>query len=198
MKTPGDPRNTYLARLEWLDDGTRRHPAAEPAAEPERLPARRRAAPARCARVFRDESKAWVDVVDEVRWIDEGTAVPVDQRARRLAARVPRAARRRRRDASSRASTPTSSTSSGVDEENGWLYFLASPDNATERYLYRVEARRVSGAPERVTPADQPGTHTYDDGSRTAGWRSTRGRASTCRRVMDVVGAARAHRRSAR
>jgi dipeptidyl-peptidase-4 len=48
-----------------------------------------------------------------------------------------------------------------VDESRGWFYYLASPDNATQRYLYRV---RLDGAgePERVTPADQPGTHDYD------------------------------------
>ena len=48
-----------------------------------------------------------------------------------------------------------------VDEGEGWFYFFASPDNATQRYLYRV---RLDGAeePERVTPDDQPGTHFYD------------------------------------
>jgi len=48
-----------------------------------------------------------------------------------------------------------------VDHGNGWSYFFASPDNATQRYLYRV---RLDGAaaPERVTPEDQPGTHSYD------------------------------------
>ena len=48
-----------------------------------------------------------------------------------------------------------------VDEGGGWFYFFASPDNATQRYLYRV---RLDGAdaPERVTPEDQHGTHFYD------------------------------------
>ena len=48
-----------------------------------------------------------------------------------------------------------------VDEGAGWFYFFASPDNATQRYLYRV---RLDGAeaPERVTPEDQAGTHFYD------------------------------------
>ncbi len=47
-----------------------------------------------------------------------------------------------------------------VDEREGWFYFLASPDNATQRYLYRQRLDGTSEA-ERVTPADQPGTHTY-------------------------------------
>jgi dipeptidyl-peptidase 4 len=49
----------------------------------------------------------------------------------------------------------------GTDPRDGWLYFLASPSNATDRYLYRSKLDGT-GTPERVTPADQPGTHKYD------------------------------------
>ncbi|MFA9452911.1 MAG: DPP IV N-terminal domain-containing protein [Candidatus Aminicenantaceae bacterium] len=48
-----------------------------------------------------------------------------------------------------------------VDEAGGWFYYFASPDNATQRYLYRVELDGT-GEPERITPSDQPGTHVYD------------------------------------
>lgn len=48
-----------------------------------------------------------------------------------------------------------------VDEQKGWFYFLASPENATQRYLYRT-GLDGKGHPQRVTPADQPGTHRYD------------------------------------
>lgn len=48
-----------------------------------------------------------------------------------------------------------------VDEAGGWFYYLASPNNGTQRYLYRIRLDG-KGEPERVTPADQPGTHTYD------------------------------------
>jgi dipeptidyl-peptidase-4 len=48
-----------------------------------------------------------------------------------------------------------------VDERNGWLYCLASPDNPTQRYLYRVPLAGGS-SPERITPTDQPGTHSYN------------------------------------
>jgi len=48
-----------------------------------------------------------------------------------------------------------------VDEAGGWYYYYASPDNATQRYLYRSKLDG-SGKTERVTPADQPGTHYYN------------------------------------
>ena len=47
-----------------------------------------------------------------------------------------------------------------IDEDSGWVYFIASPDNATQRYLYRVPLS--GGDPVRLSPADQPGTHSYD------------------------------------
>jgi dipeptidyl-peptidase-4 len=48
-----------------------------------------------------------------------------------------------------------------VDEAGGWYYYYASPDNGTQVYLYRVQLDG-SGKTERITPADQPGTHSYD------------------------------------
>jgi len=48
-----------------------------------------------------------------------------------------------------------------VDETGGWFYYFASPDNATQRYLFRVRLDGT-GKPERITPSNQPGTHGYD------------------------------------
>ena len=48
-----------------------------------------------------------------------------------------------------------------IDEAGGWFYFYASPDNATQKYLYRVSLDGKA-EPERITPLDQPGTHEYD------------------------------------
>ena len=47
-----------------------------------------------------------------------------------------------------------------VDEAGGWFYYYASPDNGTQKYLYRVRLDGT-GEPKRVTPMDRPGTHDY-------------------------------------
>ena len=48
-----------------------------------------------------------------------------------------------------------------IDPADGWAYFIASPDNPTQRYLYRAT---LEGEPhvERVTPDGQAGWHGYD------------------------------------
>ena len=48
-----------------------------------------------------------------------------------------------------------------VDEAEGWFYYYASPDNGTQKYLYRVPLDGT-GKLERITPMDQPGTHNYE------------------------------------
>jgi len=48
-----------------------------------------------------------------------------------------------------------------VDEPAGWFYYIASPQNATQRYLYRVKLDGT-GKTQRISPPDQHGTHSYD------------------------------------
>lgn len=49
----------------------------------------------------------------------------------------------------------------GIDEKGGWLYFIASPDNATQRYLYRAPLDG-SADPVRVTPVSFAGVNGYN------------------------------------
>ena len=48
-----------------------------------------------------------------------------------------------------------------VDDANDWIYFAASPENATQRYLYRAPFAGSSRM-ERITPASLQGTHSYN------------------------------------
>jgi dipeptidyl-peptidase-4 len=50
---------------------------------------------------------------------------------------------------------------SAVDTQGGWLYYVASPEDPIRRYLYRTKLDGT-GKPERLTPADSPGSHTYN------------------------------------
>jgi dipeptidyl-peptidase 4 len=48
-----------------------------------------------------------------------------------------------------------------INEKSGYVYFYASPQNATQKYLYRTKLDG-SAAPERLSPANQSGTHNYN------------------------------------
>ncbi len=47
-----------------------------------------------------------------------------------------------------------------IDPVGGFVYYIASPDNFTQRYLYRSRLDG-SGKAERVSPADMAGQHSY-------------------------------------
>ena len=48
-----------------------------------------------------------------------------------------------------------------IDKQHGYVYFTASPTNATQQYLYRVPING-SGKLELISPTDEKGTHNYD------------------------------------
>jgi dipeptidyl-peptidase-4 len=48
-----------------------------------------------------------------------------------------------------------------IDEKNNAIYFIASPDNATQKYLFRTRLDG-KGKLERMTPLNESGTHEYD------------------------------------
>jgi dipeptidyl-peptidase-4 len=47
-----------------------------------------------------------------------------------------------------------------IDPASGYAYYIASPDDPTQRYLYRSRLDG-KGEPERISPADQQGQHHY-------------------------------------
>jgi len=55
-----------------------------------------------------------------------------------------------------------------IDEAGGWLYFIASPENITQRYLYRSRLDG-SGGMQRVTPQEYSGNNSYQM-SKDARW----------------------------
>ncbi|MCU0447897.1 MAG: S9 family peptidase [Microscillaceae bacterium] len=48
-----------------------------------------------------------------------------------------------------------------IDEKAGFVYFYASPQNATQKYLYKTKLDG-SGKLEKISPANQEGTHSYN------------------------------------
>ena len=161
MQAPGDPREHYIARVDWVDSTT------VAMQQLNRLQNRNDyiladAGRGTVTRAFRDESEAWVDVVDEVRWIDGGKSFLwlSERDGWRHIYRVSRGG-----GGTDNARLITSFQAdaidvTGIDEAGGWTYFLASPSNATQQYLYRARLDG-SGTPERVTPSNQSGWHSY-------------------------------------
>lgn len=111
--------------------------------------------------LYTDRDEAWVDVHDDAsEWIDGGkeyTWISEQDGWRHLYAIS--------RDGSSFRKITKGDFDVikvlKVDEKTKSVYFIASPDNPTQKYLYRCTLDGT-GTAERVTPAEQPGTHDYN------------------------------------
>ncbi|MDI1310868.1 S9 family peptidase [Prosthecobacter sp.] len=156
LNVPGDPREHYLPHAEWTPDGkavllqqfnrlqnTLRVMRADPATGATQT-------------VLTETDKAWVENKNTFRWIGDDFLWLSERSGWRHAYRVSMAGEVR----------PITQGEFDVIEvrlveaNGGWLYYYASPSNATQRYLYRI--RLSGGEPERLSPADQPGSHGYD------------------------------------
>lgn len=159
MNVPGDPRNNYIPRMDWAGNSSQlviEHL--------NRLQNRcdvllANAHTGAVKRIFRDEDKAWVDFMKNLRWLPGNKELLwlSERDGWRHAYAVPRDGGK------PRLLTPGNFDViqlERADPQGKFLYFLASPDNPTEKYLYRVP---LKGTPklERVTPARAKGTHSY-------------------------------------
>ena len=162
LQLPGDPREHYIARLQWLDAQTvlvqQLNRLQNTVAY---LLADARSGQAR--EMWRDRDDAFITIgfggLPEARPISAGSELLVlsEQDGWMHVYRITRDGRetlvtRGNMDALRVA---------GVDEKSGWLYFIASPENATQRYLYRAPLDGTSD-PVRVTPGRFSGTNSYD------------------------------------
>jgi dipeptidyl-peptidase-4 len=159
LKTPGDPRNTYIARMDWVpnsDEVILQHLNRLQSTNTVFL-GNPKTGDVRV--MYQDRDDAWAEVNNTFTWLDGGKRLLfVSERdGWRHAYAVSRSG-----DAKLITTGAFDLVSiSVVDESGGWLYYIASPDNATQRYLYRSRLDG-SGQPERLTPADAAGTHTYN------------------------------------
>ncbi len=159
MKVGGDPRNNYIPRMEWAPNSdeivfqylnrlqnTNRVMLGNIRTGDVRT-------------VLTEKDSAWVDVVDDMHWLDNGKEFTwVSERdGWRHVYVVSRPGDKIRLVTPGKFDVISVQK---IDEKGGWLYYIASPDNPTQRYLYRVRLDG-KGMPERLTPINQPGTHSY-------------------------------------
>jgi dipeptidyl-peptidase-4 len=160
MQVPGDPRDNYIARMDWA--GNSNELAIEHLNRLQNtndvLLADSVSGAVRS--IFQDRDAAWVDVMPEIIWLHDGADFLwlSERDGWRHAYLVARDGTR------VQLITHGNFDVIGLgraDEKGGWLYFIASPENATQRYLYRTRLDG-SGNAERVSPSTLPGTHEYD------------------------------------
>jgi len=159
LDVPGDPREHYIADLGWIKDtgelylqqlnrlqNTLKLMLANPQTGAVSL-------------TFTDRDDAWIDIEQDLRWISDGSCFLTlserdGWRHLYLVTNVPD------REPLLLTSGDYDVTEiEGVDEEAGYVYYSASPDDPLSRYLYRA---KLDGSDnERITPDEMTGTNGY-------------------------------------
>ena len=160
METPGDLRNHYIVSVDWsspteiyLQHFNRLQNTLQVLTAD--------AATGKTRSILTEKDETWVDLtLPEMRWLDGG---------KRFLWVSERDGWRRPYSVSSdgreirpltRGSFDAMSIQS-IDQSGGWVYYIASPDNAAQRYLYRSRLDG-SGTDERVTAAEFQGWNSYN------------------------------------
>ncbi|TDJ49256.1 MAG: S9 family peptidase, partial [Gemmatimonadetes bacterium] len=160
IEFPGDAREHYIPRMAWAGNSDAVIIQRMNRLQNQNQVVLADATTGALTSLFTDRDDAWLDVVDDWKWLDDGKRfLWVSERdGWRHVYSVPRD-----------GSTSTAVTFGKydmisvelIDERGDWLYFMASPDNPTQTYLYRTRLDGRSPA-ERITPASQPGSHRYN------------------------------------
>ncbi|MBE9668680.1 S9 family peptidase [Mucilaginibacter boryungensis] len=160
MNVPGDPIQHYIPRMEWAGNGNELIllQLNRPQNESRIFIANISNATAHV--IYTEKDKAWVDVRDAEgwTWLDKGKKF-VWLSEKDGWNHIYTVDRDGKQELITKGDYDVISIDQ-VDEADGVIYFTASPDNATQKYLYSVKI--TGGKATRVSPMDEPGTHSYE------------------------------------
>ncbi|MDH6341252.1 dipeptidyl-peptidase-4 [Parabacteroides sp. PFB2-12] len=156
---PGDPRNNYLPRMEFIPESNELF--IQQLNRPQNtntvwIVDLNNPTP---QNIFTDRDDAWLDTNDNIQWLQNNTYFTWESERSgwRHLYRVSR---------DGKEILPITQgefdyiSPVGMDKQKGLVYFMASPDNFTQRYLY--SARLMGkGEVQRLSPIDQAGQHRY-------------------------------------
>lgn len=156
---PGDPRNNYLARMDFIPN------SQEVMVQQLNRPQNRNSVwignieSMQLKTILVEEDSAFLDIHDNIRWLEkesfftwsserdgwlhlykvsrDGNSVELITEGEFDVERI-----------------------SHIDTKSGFVYYIASPDNFTQRYLYRSSLTK-RGKPERISPLGNAGQNSY-------------------------------------
>jgi len=156
---PGDPRNNYLARMEFI-----------PGSDDVMIQQLNRKQNTNTVwvgdintmllnNILTDTDEAFLDIHDNIMWLDNEKFFTWTSEKDGWLHLYKVARDGKEIDLITRGDFDVISISC-IDPQGGYVYYIASPDNPVDRYLYRSRLDG-KGEAERVTPDDTPGQHSY-------------------------------------
>ncbi|MFC0181745.1 dipeptidyl-peptidase-4 [Pseudarcicella hirudinis] len=165
MKIPGDPANNYIPKMEWAANSSELVVQQLPRKQNETKLFLCNAASGEAKAFYTETDKAWVDVNNRGDdaigwdWLKNGKDFiwSSEKDGWKHLFKIGKDGKE------TLLTTGAYDVISflGFDEEGNNLYFTASPENATQQYLYKTTLDG-NGKAERLSSIDQLGTHNYN------------------------------------
>lgn len=156
---PGDPTNNYLARMDFIPNSDevmiqqlnrRQNSNTVWIGDTKSM---------ELHTIFTDKDDAWLDIHDNIMWLENGEFFTwTSEKDGWL--HLYKVSRDGKQWSTITKGNMDVVRINCIDPKGGYVYYIASPDNYTQRYLYRSKIDGNS-APERVSPKHQLGQHAY-------------------------------------
>ncbi|MBE0648747.1 MAG: S9 family peptidase [Bacteroidales bacterium] len=110
--------------------------------------------------IFTEETASWTEAVDDLTWINDGKEFTwKSDRTGWLHLYLVSSDGKQLHQITKGEFEVIQSL--GIDEKSGYAYFTASPENPTQRYLFRTKIDG-KGLPEKLSPENETGHHSYN------------------------------------
>ena len=184
INIPGDPRNNYLPRMEFIPESDELFIQQLNRPQNTNKVWIAKISDNSLKNIFTDQDAAWLDTNDNIQWLKENQYFTWE--SERSGWRHLYRISRDGKDIQPITQGDFDYISPvGTDMQKGLTYFIASPDNFTQRYLYRAKLFG-KGEVERVSPMEQSGQHRYNM-SPTGKWAVHTFHNATTPSVIDMV-----------
>lgn len=156
---PGDPTNNYIARMDFIPNSNE--------VMIQQLNRKQNANTVRIGNtktmelntIFTDKDAAWLDIHDNIKWLEnEKYFTWTSEKDGWL--HLYKVSRDGKNFSTITKGNIDVVRINCIDPKGGYVYYIASPENYTQRYLYRSKIDGSSD-PERVSPTAQSGQHAY-------------------------------------
>ena len=156
VQMEGDPRNHYIARMDWADNSKELLLQRLNRLQNRNAVMIADATTGKAHTVYTDRDEAWIEVrFGFTGWVEDQFTYVSERAGWRQLYLVSRAGEAKK---VTRGKFDIIRMLK-LDAANGIAYFTASPKNATERYLYRINLDGTGL--KRLSPAKQRGSHNY-------------------------------------
>ena len=157
---PGDARNMYIPRMEFIPGSNELFIQQMNREQNTNYVWTVSLADGKARNIFTEKDAAWLETNDQILWLDDAQSFTwmSERSGFRHLYRVSR---------DGKEISPITSGNFdliqivGADLKKQILYFIASPDNATQRYLYSASLKKGRSGCERLSPEGQVGQHSY-------------------------------------